>query len=516
MNSKSEKIAHFDRMASERGRWRAKNRYYYDELEGFLCQLVPPHRRVLEIGCGTGELLAKLAPSRGIGLDFSALMIAEANQNHSRADHPNLEFRVGDAEALDIQERFDYVVLSDVIGELSDVWRAFRELRRVTSDSSRVVITYFNALWEPMLRVGESLGLKMPQDLQNWLRLDDISNLLSLNGFEVVKQGYRLPAPKRLPGLSMILNDYLGQLPLVNRLGLVSYLVARRRPSGEARRSRPGGLARPEPEPGPAVSVVVPCRNERDNIRDAVQRIPSMGSRLEILFVDGNSTDGTVEAIEAEIKRQGLASNAPPGDSGPPPQVDIKLIHQLPAGSTEGLDHGRMLKLGKGDAVRKGFEAASGEVLMILDADLTVPPEELPRFYHALVEGHGELIIGTRLVYPMEDEAMRSLNKIANSFFGWLFSWLLNQRIKDTLCGTKALYRRDYQHIADGRAYFGDFDPFGDFDLLFGAARQNLKIVEVPVRYRRRTYGDVKIERFKHGLILLRMSLTAMRKLKFQ
>jgi glycosyltransferase involved in cell wall biosynthesis len=228
-----------------------------------------------------------------------------------------------------------------------------------------------------------------------------------------------------------------------------------------------------------------------------------MGSHTEIIFVDGNSNDGTVEMIE-EVIRENAGRR------------DVKLIHQVPPGSADGAGHGKMLKLGKGDAVRKGFAAAQGEVLMILDADLTVPPEDLPKFYLALVEGSGDFINGSRLVYPMEREAMRFLNKLANKAFGALFTWLIEQRLKDTLCGTKVLLKRDYERIVAGRSFFGDFDPFGDFDLLFGAAKQSLKIVEVPVRYRERTYGDVKIRRFKHGLLLLKMSAIAFAKLKLR
>jgi glycosyltransferase involved in cell wall biosynthesis len=225
-----------------------------------------------------------------------------------------------------------------------------------------------------------------------------------------------------------------------------------------------------------------------------------MGSHTELIFVDGDSTDGTVEKIEELIeKHRG--------------KKDIKLIHQVPRGSDEA-HTGKMLKLGKGDAVRKGFDAASGDILMILDSDLTVPPSELPKFYRAMAEGRGEFINGTRLVYDMEAGAMRFLNMLANHAFSILFTWLLEQRIKDTLCGTKVLSKSDYESIRANRAYFGDFDPFGDFDLLFGAALLNLKIVEVPIRYRARTYGDIKIERWKHGLLLLRMSWIAAKKLK--
>jgi glycosyltransferase involved in cell wall biosynthesis len=234
--------------------------------------------------------------------------------------------------------------------------------------------------------------------------------------------------------------------------------------------------------------VIVPCRNEAGNIAQILERTPTLGRGTELIFVDGRSTDGTVERIQEAMARY----------QGP---HTIRLLHQ-----GEGV--------GKGDAVRKGFEAATGEVLLILDADVTVDPEALPKFYDAIADGHGEFINGSRLVYPMEQQAMRVLNLVGNKFFSLVFTWLLEQRLRDTLCGTKALLRRDYVKIKAGREYFGDFDPFGDFDLLFGAAKQNLKIVEVPVRYRDRIYGETKISRFQHGLLLLRMCWIAYKRFK--
>ncbi len=474
-------------MAPERGKWLRRNRYYHADLERFFRFVVPPGSRVLDVGCGTGEILASLKPARGLGVDLSPEMIRIARERNPADGFPNLEFRVGDAEALELDETFDYVILSNVIGELTDVWAAFRAVRRVCHPGTRIVVAYYNALWEPVLRLGERVGLKMPQPLQNWLSMEDVSNLLHLNGFEVVTKGARFLLPRNVPLLAPLFNRFLAKLPGLRHLCLTTHLVAR-----------------PLPDPAPApcsVTVVVPCRNERGNVRAAVERMPEMGSHTEIVFVDGNSNDGTVEAIE-EVMAEYAGRR------------DIKLIHQTPRGAADGAGHGKMLRLGKGDAVRKGFAAASGEVLMILDADLTVPPEDLPKFYAALVERRGEFINGTRLVYPMEKEAMRFLNKVANRFFSMLFTWLCGQRLKDTLCGTKVLLKRDYQRIVAGRAFFGDFDPFGDFDLLFGATKQNLRIVDVPVRYRERTYGEVKIQRFRHGLILLRMSAIALRRLK--
>ncbi|MDO8579858.1 MAG: glycosyltransferase family 2 protein, partial [Candidatus Omnitrophota bacterium] len=236
-----------------------------------------------------------------------------------------------------------------------------------------------------------------------------------------------------------------------------------------------------------SVSILVPCRNEKGNIEQAIKRLPAFGKSQEIIFVEGGSQDGTYEEIERVIKQY--------------PQKDIKLIKQIGKG--------------KGDAVRIGFGQAKGDVLMILDADLTVAPEDLPKFYEAIRHDKGEFINGSRLVYPMEQEAMRFLNLMANKFFGVFFSWLLGQRFKDTLCGTKVLFHRHYQAISANRAYFGDFDPFGDFDLIFGATKLNLKIIELPIRYKERQYGTTQIQRFRHGLLLLRMCGFAMRKIKF-
>jgi SAM-dependent methyltransferase/glycosyltransferase involved in cell wall biosynthesis len=479
--------AHNDAIAPHRWRWLRRNHYYHADLERFFRFVIPPGKRVLDIGCATGELLAALEPSRGLGIDLSPEMIRIAREQRPPARFRHLEFRVGDAELLRVDETFDYVVLSNVLGEVTDVWKVLREIRRVCHPGTRLVVAYHNALWEPLLRLGERLGIKAPQPHQNWLSMADVSNLLALNGFEMITKGERLLLPRAVPLLSGFLNRLVARLPGFRHLCLTTHLVARPLPEQAAESH--------------SVTVVVPCRNERGNVRAAVERTPEMGSHTEIIFVDGNSNDGTVEEIERVIREY----------AG---RRDVKLLHQVPPGSEEGAGHGKMLKLGKGDAVRKGFAAAAGDILMILDADLTVPPEELPKFYLALAERRGELVNGTRLVYPMEREAMRFLNKVANRCFGILFTWLCGQRLKDTLCGTKVLFRRDYERIAAGRSFFGNFDPFGDFDLLFGATKQHLRIAELPVRYRERTYGEVKIRRFKHGVILLRMSALAMRKLK--
>jgi ubiquinone/menaquinone biosynthesis C-methylase UbiE len=467
--SKEALRAYFDELAPVREHWTRKNWYYHAEVARLVKFLVPPGKRVLEVGAGRGNLLAALEPSRGVGIDLSPAMVQLARQKY-----PGLQFEVMDAEELKLDERFDYVIMSDLIGDLQDVGAALERLHAVVRPDTRVVITYYNHLWEPVLKLAEKLGGKTRQNLQNWLHLDDIENLLYLADFERIRKGYHLLLPKPVPGLSRVVNRYGALLPGVNRLSLIQWMVARPRP---ARPARPC-----------SVSVVIPCKNEAGNIAPALERLPAIGTETEVIFVDGNSTDGTVAKIEAAIAKYGDARK-------------ITLVHQ---------GDGR----GKGDAVRKGFEAATGEVLMILDADLTVAPEDLPKFYDALLAGKGEFVNGSRLVYPMESQAMRFLNFLGNKFFGLAFSWLLGQRITDTLCGTKVLSKRDYEAIKAGRSYFGNFDPFGDFDLLFGAARLNLRLVDLPIRYHDRTYGTTKISRFRHGLLLLRMCGVALKRLK--
>lgn len=469
--TKEEIRKYFDKIALQRDKWKRRNKYYHQDIERLLKFLVPKSASVLEIGCATGDILASLKPFQGRGIDFSPKMIALAKKKY-----PQLKFDLMDVEDMKLSEKYDYIILSDLIGFLTDVQRAFQELHKVSQPESRIIITYYNFLWEPILKIAEKLHLKMPQAGQNWLSRQDVENLLFLTDFEIIKKGERLLIPKYIPFFSWFFNRYLAKLPLLRKLCLVYYLIARPRPDKESTLIKE-----------PKVSVIVPARNEKGNIESAIKRIPQLGFHTEIIFVEGHSKDNTLEEIKRCQKKFS--------------QHDINVFVQ------EGV--------GKADAVRKGFEEAKGDILMILDADLTVQPEDLPKFYQAIVSRKGEFINGCRLVYPLAKQSMKFLNILGNKFFSLMFSWLLEQRIKDTLCGTKVLWKNDYEKIKKGRDFFGDFDPFGDFDLLFGASKLNLKIVDLPIRYQERTYGTTNISRFRHGWLLLKMSFFAMRKIKF-
>jgi SAM-dependent methyltransferase len=468
-----QRVAVYDAIAERRAHWLERNSYYYRTVHRLVEALVLPGSRVLEIGCGLGDLLAHLEERgcRAVGVDISPRSVALA-----RRRHPSLTIDVADVEQDPLPEGpFDAVIFSDVVGHLDDVQTAFERVRPLLGPSGRVIVTYYNFVWEPVLKMAELFGRKTQWPDQNWLSMKDIENLLYLAGYEVVRGGTEVLAPIHIPAVSEVVNRLGARLPGASVASLVEYFVSR--PMRETVAS-----------PLPSVSIVCPCRNERGNIRAAVERTPRMGPRTELIFVDGNSSDGTVDEIKSIMSRY----------SGP---LELRL---LPQGQGKG----------KGDAVRKGFAAAKYDVLMILDSDLTVPPEDLPKFYRALVTSKGEFINGVRLVYPMEGQAMRFLNLVGNKFFSLALSWVLEQPIKDSLCGTKVVLKRDYERIVANREFFGNFDPFGDFDLLFGAARLSLKIVDLPVRYRARTYGDTKISRFTHGWLLLKMTAFGAKKLR--
>ena len=467
--TKMERIKYFDSIATKREKWRKRGAYYHRQLEKYMRYLIPAGSSVIEIGCGTGYLLAAVNPKRGLGIDISSKMVKIAQEKF-----PHFQFETGDLGDLQIEEKFDYVVLVETIGYVDDVQLAFRELHKVCKPETRVIIVYYNYLWEPILKFAEAVGLRMKRPLQHWLPLDDIANLLYLSDFEVIKKGFRCLLPVYVPLVSTFINRFLVSMPFFWRLSLNEILIAR--PMSERKSVEET-----------TCSIIIPCRNEKGNIERAVLQTPEMGKEMEIIFVEGHSQDGTFEECERVKKEY--------------PRKDLTVLIQ----------DGK----GKYDAVKKGFAHAKNDILMILDGDLTVPPEDLPKFFDTIASGKGEFINGTRLVYQMEHQSMRFLNLLGNKFFSRAFTYILEQRIRDTLCGTKVLWRENYLKIAEGRKYFGDFDPFGDFDLLFGASKLNLKIVEIPIKYRDRTYGTTQVSRFRHGLLLFKMVFFALGKIKF-
>lgn len=463
---------YFDKIADKRLKVRKRNRYYWEDITRYCNYFIHDDYSVIEVGCGNGEMIGKLNGKRKAGIDFSPAMLQNATRNY-----PDVDFYRMDANDITLDEKFDVVIISNVIGYLDDIQAVFEQLKKLCHRNTKVIVTYYSYLWEPWLKMAEKLGLKMKTPSQNWLSNADIKNMLYLAGFDTYRMAHRQIIPVNIPGISWFFNKILARLPLFRQLCISKYAFA-----------RPESTALEEFNTDYSVSVVIPARNESGNIENAIKRLPKLGKHTEIIFIEGNSTDDTWDAIQKV-------------------QEKYKDTHDIKIGQQEGK--------GKNDAVKKGFAMATCDILMILDADLTVPPEDLPKFYHAISSGKGDFINGSRLVYKMEDNAMQFLNVYGNKFFSMMFTWLLERPFKDTLCGTKVIFRDDYDRLCTNRKFFGDFDPFGDFDLIFGAYKLNLKIVEIPIRYRERTYGSTNISRFTHGLILLKMVAFAARKIKF-
>jgi SAM-dependent methyltransferase len=447
------------------------DKYYIQTNINYLKFLIPKNSSVLDLGCGDGTLLNLLNAKNAVGVDFNNVLI-----NAGKLKYPNIHYISGDFEdpliLSNIKRSFDVILLSDVLSSVKDVQVTFQNLIPLCNENTRIIIAFHYLIGISVLRIFSKILFKSNVFNQNNFTLNDINYFLILNDYEIIHYDSRILMPWNLYGIGTFINSYIATLPIIKFLCSRRYVVAR--PILKSVRTEK------------STSIIIPCRNEKGNIESAIKRIPQFCKNIEIIFVEGHSSDGTLEELE-RVKKLYEHYNI--------------LVTQQDGN-------------GKGDAVRKGFELAKGDILIILDADLTVAPEDLPKFYNALNEGTGEFINGTRMIYPMEGQAMQFLNYIANTFFSWLFSWLINQRITDTLCGTKALTKYHYNEILKNRNFFGDFDPFGDFDLLFGAAKLNLKIVEVPIRYSSRIYGSTQISRFQHGWLLLKMVIYSFKKFK--
>ena len=464
-------LEHFESLALKNETLARQHSYYYGQIATWLRYVIPQGSRVVELGCSDGSMLDRLKPSHGVGIDFSQGYIRMARERY-----PNQQFVLADVtkDLPPIEAHADYVYAIDLVGYLQDIQGALEHVSKLCSPKTRLVLTKTNPFWGPIFRVGSWFGLSQPRRYSNWLTQKQCRSVIELAGFEVVRQDKFLMIPFYIPLISTLFNKYISHLPLLKHMSLVEYFICRPRPTGAVT--------------APSVSVIIPARNERGNMRPALERMPRFTGALEVIFVEGHSKDGTWEEIEALMKER---------DWGFP----IKAYKQTGKG--------------KGDAVRLGFDKAENDLLMILDADLTVQPEELPRFYQVLADRRAEYVHGTRLIYPMEDEAMRPLNWLGNKFFSATLTFLLGQTMSDTLCGTKCMWREAYLRLAAGRSYFGEFDPFGDFDLIFGSSKLSLKIVEIPVHYKSRTYGETQIRRFRDGLLLLQMCGFAADKMLF-
>ncbi|MFC1709267.1 glycosyltransferase [Candidatus Omnitrophota bacterium] len=454
---------HFDSIAKNYDGWKRQNIYYYSNLKNFLRNSIEPGAKVLEIGCATGEMLASVEPAVGVGIDISSEMIKIAQKKF-----PKYTFVCSPIENLQHDEKFDYIIMVDLLDHVYDIIELFECVHKFCHPTTKIIITMINPWWEPILKFMEKVGVKAPQGPHNFLEASNLTKIVDFLDFSIIYSGYMLLFPKFIPILSYLANTIGVTIWGLNKFSFVQYIVLR--PIQKNNNNLELGC-----------SVIVPCHNEEDNVEEAIKRVPSMGKKTEIIVVDDGSRDRT-----KEIVRNLQKDNS-----------NLKLI-----------DYGS--NKGKGYAVQQGFNTASQGVIMILDADMSVPPEELPNFFNLLNKGACDFVNGTRMVYPMEKQAMRYLNNLGNKIFSLIMTFITGQYLTDTLCGTKALYKKDYQRITMG------VDRWGDFDLLFGAVKIKSKIMEMPVHYMSRKSGESKMKTFRHGLHLLRACLRGFKDIVFR
>lgn len=441
---------HFNLIAKDYDNWKQKNSYYYNWLKSFIRRRVCPQSKVLEIGTGTGEILTAAEPSVGVGIDISPEMIKLAKEKF-----PKLNFFAASIEEFQCQDKFDYIIMADLIDHVYDAAEVLEKVHKFCHPRTKIIITTINPWWEPIFFLMEKFKAKMPEGPHNFFERRTLIKFMEFLDFSVSDTGYLLLFPKYIPFFSWLANTVGIKIWGLNKFSLVHYMALK-------------PLPRNETDLGLGCSVVIPCYNEEGNILEAIQRVPNMGEKTEIIVVNDGSTDKTADIVR---KLQGNYQN-------------LKLVDYSP-------------NRGKGYAVSRGFEAATQDVIMILDADMSVMPEELPRFFEPLNKGLCNFVNGTRLIYPVEKQSMRFLNLLGNKIFSLIMTFITGQHLTDTLCGTKALYKNDYKYFKMG------IDKWGDFDLLFGAAKAGHKIIEMPVHYRARRAGESKMKAFRHGIQLL-------------
>jgi ubiquinone/menaquinone biosynthesis C-methylase UbiE len=455
--------AHFDALADRYLDLKKLNAFYNDYLIRWTKALVPPRRRVLDIGCGRGDVLAAVRPTVGLGLDLSPTMVRRAAADHGHGTS-GLQFIEQAVEEFQGDGTFDAALLTNTLEYAYDIGAILDRARAALRDNGRLLITTANPVWSPIFKAASKVGMRIPECDRLWVTNEDLDNLLKLHGFEVVDKRMDLVLPKPVPGLGDALNWAVSRTPVMRYLGSTQLIAARKLP---------------EKARAYSVSAIVPCYNEAGNVERCVREMVKLGSRTELIIVDDGSKDGTAALVNPALRSD----------------IDVKVVSYSP-------------NVGKGNAVQRGFERATGDILMILDADLTTHPEELGPLYEAMSTGRAEFVNCTRFVYPMDGQAMKFANYVGNKVFTIAVSLVMDRRVSDTLCGTKAMFRTDYEHFTMGR------DPWGDYDFLFGAAQLRLAVCELPVHYRDRLAGVSKMNSMKHAKNLVRMCLHGFRQVQ--
>lgn len=417
--------------------WKEKNWYYHNQLKQIFKDVIKENSKVLQIGYGLGDILAALYPKKGVSFDDDKDILAI-----SRRRYPIFKFTDFNFNKNKVNDKFDYVIYPNSLEHFDDIQTVFENVYPALSRSSKVVVASVNPRWEQIFYILEKLKLKRPESSRNWLRIENIKNLLEVSGYKVIDSGFRIILPVSIPLISGIINKVIRNIKILSRFCVEQFVVAQKETF-----SINNNLS---------CSVVIPTYNQAELLEYCIESIPNVGKKMQIVVVDDASSDRTEQVMKSLSKKH----------------HNIKYIrNERPQGEEKSL--------------KIGIESVDLDIILTYDAKMSIPSSELVRFYNVLASKRADFVSGMRFIYPLEGQRLRQLTIIGNIIFSYLYSLFLNQRVFDPLCSIKGFYKKNYSKIK-----ISNNNTL--LDLLIKAAENKAKILEIPVHYSLESYLENK------------------------
>ena len=358
-----------------------------------------------------------------------------------------------------INKKYQRIILTDVVENYDDVFALLNIVSNLLTIDGKLIISSINTKYLILSRTLEFLKLKDSNENTSYIHVKKIRNITSGVGLEYQKFYTKQLFPFSFFYVGNVINKIMEIISFQLNLGIKTYIIFRPAIITNSKNSK---------------SIIIPAKNEEGNLVELVSRIPKF-ENTEIIFSYGKSKDNTLKVMKQITQSNKL--------------FKFKLVKQT--------------KNGKANAVWEALNVVENDLIAILDADISVDPETLSDFFDIIEKNNADFVNGTRLIYDMEKNSMRFLNRIGNRFFQFFISKIIKEALTDSLCGTKVFKKSYLNDLYFWQNIFGKKDPFGDFDLIFAAAYSGQKIVEMPIVYRERKYGTTQIARFKDGFKLL-------------
>ncbi len=417
-----------------------KKFFLFKEISTFLNNCLD-HTKNIFIFCAGNSIL-------GQNIDSNKIFIKEIDEQYQIKHKDNIHYVNENIE--NILSDCDTVVISDIEHQLNPA-KNLLNLSRIVGDNTKIILLSKNMVWMILIKILKLFFSFSPKK-NNFLPSSYLDNLYSSCNLELIRQEKIIALPINIPFLTKIINRIF-RLPLLNFFCMSNIAILKKKIKNSSNHK------------DLKISFIIPCKNEQDNIKVFEQKINENTEPDEYLFGDDNSSDKTSDEIDKLIEKLS----------------DKKIIKYNGPG------------ICKSENVYKGIDLSSGDIIVIYDADHTVSFEDIKFSVSIMKKTNVDFINCTRMIYPQKDGAMKFANFIGNTIFASLFSLLFKKKITDTLCGTKIFYKKDWEKIKENTSQWGMKDLWGDFDLLIGAYKNNLKITEVPVTYYERRENETKM-----------------------